>query len=106
MIIPQLAKFLLTTSLVIAVADELPKLDVMPSCRAASSVPPANLQSCLKDEENARTILAGTWAQFAAGDRATCTRENSIGGLSSYVVLQTCLEMARDARKLERGQKN
>jgi hypothetical protein len=105
-IIPQLATILLGTGLVVTISDELPKLDVMPSCRAATMVPPANLQSCLKDEETARTILAGTWSQFAAGDRATCTRDNSIGGLSSYVVLQTCLQIARDARKLERGQKN
>ena len=103
MILPQLSAVLLGTSVVVTVADEMPKLDVMPSCRAASSVPPANLQSCLKDEENARALLAGRWTQFAAGDRATCSRQNSIGGLSSYVVLLTCLETARDARKLPKN---
>jgi hypothetical protein len=103
MILPPFAALLVGSQLVITVADDMPKLDVMPSCRAASAVPPANLQSCLKDEENARTLLAGQWAKFAAGDRATCTRQNAIGGLSSYVMLLTCLETARDARKLPKN---
>ena len=106
MIVPPLSALLLASNLVVTVADEVPKLDVMPSCRAASSVPPGTLQSCLKDENNARDILAGTWAQFARGDRETCSRSNSIGGLSSYVSLLTCLQMARDARNLPRDQKN
>ena len=103
MIGPQLAAILLGSSLTIAVTDEVPKLDVMPSCRAATSVPTATVQGCLNDEENARKILAGSWTQFAAGDRATCTRDNAIAGLSSYVTLMTCLQMARDARKLPKN---
>jgi acetyl-CoA acetyltransferase len=103
MIMPPLSALLVGSSLIVAVADEVPKLDVMPSCRAASSVPPANLESCLKDEDNARKVLAGNWTQFNAGDRATCTRDNTVAGLSSYVVLRTCLEMARDARKLPKN---
>jgi hypothetical protein len=103
MILPQLAALLVGSQLVILVSDTMPKLDVMPSCRAASNVPPGNLQSCLKDEENARGLLAGQWTKFAAGDRETCMRQNAIGGLSSYVVLLTCLESARDARKLPKN---
>jgi hypothetical protein len=92
--------FILGSQLVVTVADNVPKLDVRPSCRAAALVPPGNLNSCLKDEQVAQTILSGSWARFAGGDRATCTQEASIGGLPSYVALLTCLQMARDARKL------
>jgi hypothetical protein len=92
--------FILGSQLVVTVADNVPKLDVRPSCRAAALVPPGNLSSCLKDERAAQAILSGSWARFARGDRATCTQEASIGDLPSYVALLTCLQMARDARKL------
>jgi hypothetical protein len=87
-------------SQLIAVADTIPKLDVRPSCRAAALVPPANLASCLKDEQAAQTALSGAWSKFAKGDRTTCTQQATIVGLPSYVGLLTCLQMARDARKL------
>ena len=93
------------SQLVIAVADNIPKLDVRPSCRAAALVPPGNLDSCLKQERDAQNVLSGTWAKFAKGDRASCTQQASIVGLPSYVGLLTCLQMARDARKLSPGQR-
>jgi hypothetical protein len=41
------------------------------------------------------------WVQFATGDKASCTQAvSAIPGPESYVELLTCLEMARDARKL------
>jgi len=100
MIGPYVAILFLGSQLVVTIADNVPKLDVRPSCRAAALVPPGNLNSCLKEERDAQNILSGTWAKFAKGDRATCTQEASIGGLPSYVALLTCLQMARDARKL------
>jgi hypothetical protein len=87
-------------SQLITVADAVPKLDVRPSCRAASLVPFGNLDSCLKQEQAAQQALSGSWSKFASGDRATCTQQSSLGGLPSYVSLLTCLQMMRDARKL------
>jgi hypothetical protein len=85
-----------------AVADDMPRFDVRPSCRAAASLTPASLDSCLRDEESARTALGGSWNQFAAGDRTRCREETETGGRPSYVELLTCLQMARDARNLPR----
>ena len=99
MIGPSLSALLLGSQLV-AVADTVPKLDVARSCRAASLVPPGNMESCMKDERSAQTVLSGSWTKFARGDRTTCTQQASIVGLPSYVGLLTCLQMARDARKL------
>jgi hypothetical protein len=96
---------LLGTSLTVMVADGVPKLDVGPSCKAAALVPPGNMKSCLRDERAAQKTLAASWATFASGDRTTCTKDAGIGGLSSYVALLTCLQMARDAGKLSPGQK-
>jgi hypothetical protein len=86
-----------------ALAQDMPRFNVQPSCRGAASLTPASLDSCLRDEESARTALAGSWSQFAAGDRTRCREETETGGSPSYVELLTCLQMARDARKLPRN---
>ncbi len=85
-----------------AFADDMPRFDIRPSCRAAASLTPASLDSCLRDEENARAALGGSWNQFAAPDRTRCRQETETGGSPSYVELLTCLQMARDARNLPR----
>ena len=99
MIGPSLSALLLGSQLV-AVADTVPKLDVARSCRAAALVPPGNMDSCMKDERSAQSALSGSWTKFAKGDRAACTQQATVVGLPSYVGLLTCLQMARDARKL------
>ena len=77
-------------------ARDFPRLDVGPTCRSAS-----DRQRCLDEEGAAREQLAKSWEQFAGGDRTSCTQTvSSIAGAESYVELLTCLQMARDARKL------
>ena len=44
--------------------------------------------------------VAQEWPQFAMPDKTYCTRTTESGGSSSYVELLTCLELARDAKKL------
>jgi hypothetical protein len=87
----------------VAVAQDMPRFDVHPSCRAAASLTPASLDSCLRDEDGARATLTASWSQFAAADRTRCREETETGGSPSYVELLTCLQMARDARKLPRN---
>ena len=99
MIGPSLSALLLGSQLV-AVADTVPKLDVTRSCRAAAMVPGGTMESCMKDERSAQTALSGSWTKFAKGDRVSCTQQATVVGLPSYVGLLTCLQMARDARKL------
>jgi hypothetical protein len=43
--------------------------------------------------------LTDEWSTFMPADKAICIGSEK-GGLASYTDLATCLEMARDARKL------
>jgi hypothetical protein len=97
-----LAVLSLAASLVVAVADPVPELDVAPGCRAAAREPGAVAQradTCLSDERKARDQLRQEWTQFPAGDRVRCAALARTGP-PSYVDLLTCLEIARDAAKL------
>jgi hypothetical protein len=103
MILPPLTALFLGTQMVVTVADEVPKLDITATCRAESAQAPANTQACLKDEQSAHDQLLQQWATFASSDRVDCSRTTESGGSSSYVELLTCLQLARDARKLPRN---
>jgi hypothetical protein len=89
----------------VAMADErIPNYDVRAMCRYAAQVAGSveSEQTCLQEEQASRAELEKKWATFPSGDRAHCAAESSAGGLPSYVDLQTCLEMTRDARDMER----
>src|SRR5262249_11351738 len=55
---------------------------------------------CMKAEQNDRQTMINEWSTFSADDRRHCVSEATMGGESSYTDLLTCLEMARDVRKL------
>jgi len=84
----------------IAVAGGLPTFDTAPGCRAAVDVMSGSFETCMRDEQDARSQLAAQWEKFAAADRVACGRNATTGGFPSYVDLLTCLEMARDVRAL------
>jgi hypothetical protein len=46
------------------------------------------------------------WSTFSAEDRRHCIAEATMGGVSSYTDLVSCLEMSRDARKLPSAAKD
>ena len=48
-----------------------------------------------------RQKLSEEWSSFVPADKANCIGSEE-GGLSSYTDLATCLEMARDARRLNK----
>jgi hypothetical protein len=54
----------------------------------------------MKAEQNDRETMINEWSTFSADDRRHCVLEATMGGESSYTDLLTCLEMARDVRKL------
>lgn len=86
----------------IAVAEVLPTFDIGPTCRATSGTDGMALGSadrCRKQENDARDTLRQQWGKFPAADRGQCA-STAGRGVPSYVVLLTCLEMARDARLL------
>jgi hypothetical protein len=95
-----LSAALLASQLTLTVADQIPKLDVIPGCRGATAMGMgATPQNCVADEQSARQQLAKEWAQFAKPDKTSCTEEVS-GFEPSYVELLACLEAARDARQV------
>ncbi len=99
-VLPFLIALMLGLQPGVAVADQVPAFDPARSCRAAAKLTTASLDSCLGDERTAHDQLAKQWAQFAPADRTNCTQVTKTGGYPSYVELLTCLEMARDAKKL------
>ena len=89
---------------VLLVADQVPKLNFMPSCRATANGilgVQQDVDSCALSENEARDQLAKQWSEFSPADQASCTRLTTMSGSGgTYTELITCLEMKRDARKL------
>jgi hypothetical protein len=97
--------------------DGVPDLDVEPVCRGIAEQGGATVhepvvahgskpetvdtkKDCVNSEQRIRNQLMTAWERFDAADRAHCVTESEMGGESSYTELITCLEMARDVRKL------
>ena len=80
------------------IADAVPKFDIARECRFESGSK-EELNKCAADEAQAREKLQTEWKQFAPGAKIQCNQESDVGGIFSYVELQTCLEMERDVRK-------
>jgi hypothetical protein len=101
------ALMMLSAQLLIPVSDQVPKLNVSPSCKAAASVAISDSQSfdaCMKDEDSARQELVKVWQTYPVADRGRCSSEASLGGVDSYVDLLVCLQMTRDAEAMQKNQ--
>jgi hypothetical protein len=85
---------------VVTVEDRVPTLNIDSVCKAKSVQPDAG--RCVADEQRARDTLTKEWAQFTGAERTRCLSTATTSGLSSYVELLTCLEIARDVRNLPR----
>ena len=81
----------------IAVSATVPKFDIAKECRYEGGFT-SDINRCSRDEATALAQLKNEWAQFVAADKSTCVAEATIDGLSSYVELLTCLEIASDVR--------
>ena len=88
-------------------SDDIPTLDVTPVCRGIASqselevgLQQTNFQQCLQSEQATREQLKKEWSTFTTADKSHCVALAKTGGESSYTVLITCMEMARDVRKL------
>jgi hypothetical protein len=91
-----------------ALADDVPTLNVAPLCRGIAAQgadpfeagdPNVTFKQCMDSEQTDRTTVAKEWSQFSAGSRQMCTDEARTGGESSYTDLLTCLEMTRDVEQ-------
>ena len=94
---------ILSSQLVVAVADKVPTFDIARSCKldvaaTAGLTVDQPAKTCVRDERRARQQLGSQWPKFAASSRARCTSEESVGGTPSYVSLLTCLQIDTRAR--------
>ena len=103
----------LSSQLVVAVADQVPKFDIARSCKlisnAAASVSDKQpisvydkqpIERCASDERQAQQQLESQWSTFPAASRARCNSMEAIGDSPSYVSLLTCLQMDQVAKYL------
>src|SRR5256885_12901213 len=70
-------------SATVLVADQVPKLNVTPSCRASADGilgVKQDIQTCIQSENSARDQLAQQWSTFKPADRDSCTRLTTIAG--------------------------
>ena len=74
-------------------ADELPAFDIVQNCKAETAEAGTGVESCTRDETNAKDELAKRWSSYGPSAKKDCIGESSIGGDASYVELLTCLEM-------------
>jgi hypothetical protein len=87
---------ILTSLHAIPIADAVPKFDIARECQFESGTKEEQ-RRCATDETQARSQLQTEWTEFTPGAKTQCNQETSAGGgISSYVELQTCLEMERD----------
>jgi hypothetical protein len=88
--------------LIAATSSGVPTLDVTPSCRAAAAaqvVKTDRMQTCVESEQKARNELVKEWTGFTSADRSRCVRY-MMDFDPTYTELQTCLDIANDAKKL------
>jgi hypothetical protein len=94
---------LLTGSFLVLAADQVPNLNIEPSCHAAATTATVlnrNEATCKRDEQDARGKLDQEWGQFTPTQRERCVSLSTLGGSPSYVELLTCLELAKAAANL------
>jgi hypothetical protein len=88
-------------------SDDVPTLDVNPVCHGIAmqgeleaGLQRTNFQQCLQSEQATREQIKKEWSTFTTADKTHCVSLAKTGGESSYTELITCMEMARDVRKL------
>jgi hypothetical protein len=105
--------FVLTSQLVVAVADQPPKFDIARGCKvdSASAFDPsagvnATIKRCMDDEQKAKDQLEAQWSGLTNSDRVMCASE-AVGNKAddsvtppSYVDLLSCIQDQQLARKL------
>jgi hypothetical protein len=86
----------------------VPTLNVEAGCRNVSyqnsiDNKTVNYSNCLTAERTARTEVEKEWSSFSASVHEQCIYLVTAPAIPSYVTLQGCLHMARDARNLAKS---
>src|SRR5262245_21114496 len=109
MILPKALALGLQLVMPVAAGDGVPHLNVEPVCKGIAEQGGVTFRdpgvetekkNCIDSEQVIRDQLVKQWSSFSADDRTHCINETTMGGLSSYTELLTCLEMARDVRAM------
>jgi hypothetical protein len=109
MILPKALALSVQLIIPVAAGDLVPQLNVEPVCKGIAeqggvtfSDPHAGQEKerCIESELAVREQVVKAWSSFVVADRTHCVNETTMGGLSSYTELLTCLEMARDVRAM------
>jgi hypothetical protein len=91
-----------STHLLLA-SDQVPQLNITPSCRAAASAAITlnrSVESCERSEIEARDKLQQEWGKYTDAQQGHCVRLSSLGGSPSYIELLTCLEIDKASKSL------
>jgi hypothetical protein len=94
---------LLGSTLGTSAADDVPKLNVRPSCESAAAgavVVGRDTQACLQDERGAQDEITKNWTRYEAADKTQCVGMINTGGPASYVELLACLDIMKDSRAI------
>jgi hypothetical protein len=104
---------LLLSAVLAAWSDEVPVLNLQPTCRGIAQGalgagergdPDLSFAQCVRSEQAVRRKLVKQWSSYALADRQNCVAETTMGGLASYTNLLGCLQSATQARKMFNGQ--
>ena len=104
---PAIAIAMIVPAILSARSDDIPTLDVQPVCRGIASqsalevgLQQTGFEQCVQSEQAVRDEIKKEWSTFSTADKTHCVALAKTGGESSYTELLTCMEMARDVRKL------
>jgi hypothetical protein len=96
--------------LVLTVADDFPKFNPEPGCRAASAINQSidlavsqDFKACMADEDSAKEELQKNWSKYSAADKRRCVGQTDVGGMPSYVEVVECLQVTVDLNKPPSG---
>jgi hypothetical protein len=83
----------------------MPELNVKAVCNARSadakilrSAPAQSIADCVRDEEAAKQRLSSLWESTSASTRTKCEGDTRALGMTSYLDLLTCVQMADDMK--------
>ena len=104
---PVIAIAIMMPAILSARSDDVPTLDVNPVCHGIAmqgeleaGLQQTSFQQCVQSEAATRDEIKKSWSTFTTADKTHCVALAKTGGESSYTELLTCMEMARDVRKL------
>ena len=104
---PAIAIAMIMPATLSARSDDVPTLDVNPVCHGIAmqgeleaGLQQTSFQQCVQSEQAVRDQIKNEWSTFTTADKSHCVALAKTGGESSYTELLTCMEMARDVRKL------